>query len=58
MSSPSISTWPALGVTRPPSTFSRVLLPLPDGPTTLTHDPVGIVMSVPRSAIVSSWASR
>ena len=42
-SAPSRSTEPALGVSRPASRPSSVVLPLPDGPTIATKAPVGNV---------------
>src|SRR5690349_10893297 len=52
---PSRSTEPRLGVSRPASSPSSVVFPLPDGPTIATYDPVGISKFTSRST--ASWWS-
>ena len=43
-------TWPAVGVSRPPSRCSRVDLPLPLGPLMATYSPAAMERSTPRRA--------
>src|SRR6185437_6559909 len=47
---PSMKTLPEVGVVSPPSTCSRVLLPLPEAPTIETNSPASTVSETPRSA--------
>jgi hypothetical protein len=48
-SSPSTSTLPRVGTSSPASRPSSVVLPLPDGPTTATKAPSGMVKLTSRS---------
>ncbi|KFF35532.1 hypothetical protein G039_0309585 [Pseudomonas aeruginosa VRFPA01] len=48
-SSPASQTLPAEGVSRPPSMFSRVLLPEPELPTMATRSPGNRFSSTPDS---------
>ena len=45
---PATVTCPSLGRSRPPTIISRVVLPAPDGPTTLTVSPAARSRSMPR----------
>ena len=49
-SSPSISTVPLSGLSRPAITRSSVLLPLPDGPSSAVSEPSGTVTVTSSSA--------
>src|SRR5690606_15034765 len=62
---PSMRTLPALGRSMPPITASRVDLPEPDGPTTLTELPAATSRSTPRRILTGpaaldsvTWTSR
>ena len=63
--SPGHTTWPCSACSHPHSTFSSVVLPEPDGPTSPTISPAYSVRSAPRRAWTSSgprrydlWTSR
>src|SRR6185312_9534272 len=57
-SAPSMKTLPDVGCVRPPSTCSRVLLPLPEAPTMDTNSPASTVSDTPRSACTRTWPTR
>jgi hypothetical protein len=50
ISTPSTKIWPEVGRARPPSRWSSVDFPHPDGPTMETNSPRSIWMSTPRKA--------
>ena len=50
MSRPPISTCPRVGCTKPPSTDSSVVLPQPDGPSSVTYSPAAISSAMSFSA--------
>ena len=56
-SRPLTMTAPALAGHRPVTTFIKVDLPHPDGPTTATNSPVSTASVVPLSASVPSASS-
>src|SRR5918996_1588541 len=62
---PSIRTVPEVGRSMPPTTASRVDLPEPEGPTTLTELPAATSRSIPRRILTGpaalprvTWTSR
>ena len=50
MSTPPTITRPSVATSSAPMTFSNVVLPLPDGPSTTTNSPAATSRSTPASA--------